>query len=135
MASQFTPGETMDLSALPAAAAGAQGVGALGAIMIGCVCMAVHRGYGLFDRVIDVVEDQTVKVVEVVGVNITMAVPILMGLCLTMLIVIVKREAARSYAIDLKIKALMEGQCSRRPISRTNDSKKFSRPEPGCRPR
>ena len=100
----------MDLSALPVAAAGAQGVGALGAIMIGCVCMAVHRGYGLFDRIVDVVEDQTVKVVEVVGVNITMAVPILMGLCLTMLIVLVKREVSRSYAIDLKIKALMEGQ-------------------------
>ena len=80
----------MDLTALPAAA-GAQGVGALGAIMIGFVCMFAHRGSEAVYKVIDVVEDQSVKVVEVVGDNLTMAVPILMGLCLTMLIVLVKR--------------------------------------------
>ena len=44
LASQFTPGQTMDLSALPVAAAGAHGIGALGAIMVGVVCMAATEG-------------------------------------------------------------------------------------------
>ena len=126
----------MDLAALPAAT-GAQGVGALGAILIGFVCVTAHRGWGYIDKVIDVVEDQSVKVVEVVGDNLSMAVPILMGLCLTMLIVLVKREVTRSYEEDLKVKALREGQkprgqCrTRRPIGRTASSKKQSYGQPG----
>ena len=109
LASQLTPGQTMDLTALPAAA-GPQGVGALGAIMIGFVCMFAHRGTDLVYNVMDAVENKSVKVVEVVGDNVTMAVPILMGLCLTLLIVVVKQQVAKSYEQDLKVKALREGQ-------------------------
>ena len=82
--SQFGQGQTMDLTALPAAA-GPQGVGVLGAIMIGFVCMFAQHGSEAVHNVIDVVEDQSVKIVEAVGINITMAIPILMGLCLAML--------------------------------------------------
>ena len=62
------------------------------------------------DNVLDVVENRSIQVVEVVGDNVTMAVPVLMGLCLTMLIVFVHSLVKKNWKEDRKVKALRDGQ-------------------------
>ena len=112
LASQFTTGETVDPASL-SAAAGAQGISAIGVVLTAFCCMLAHRGWQSADIVLDRLENKSVQVVEAAGDNLTKAIPILTGLCITLLIVFVQHQVTKywySWAEDKKTKALCDGQ-------------------------
>ena len=78
----------MDPAAL--GAAGVQGAGAIGMLLTAFCCMVVHRGWLVAEVVIDKIENKTVRVVDVFGDNVATAIPIFMGLCITLLFVFVQ---------------------------------------------